>query len=245
MPGAAASLAPVRHRRRSFIYRVLDGIGAEWGEVGDAVVPLGYGRGLDAELANARRMGLVELTPLPRTGFKGAGTVDWLKGQGLEIGEPANVAYPQAGGELALKLAASEILLIDDLSASGALIGRLNGAWKWAEASPRPAMGYPVPRQESHAWFAVTGDRAPGMFAKICGVDLRPHKFENRRIAQTSAAKMGAVIVRDDMGGLPAYHVLADMASSEYLWACLLDAMAEFDGKPVGLTALRRLAGKG
>jgi hypothetical protein len=39
--------------------------------------------------------------------------------------------------------------------------------------------------------------------------------------------------------------VLADMASSEYLWACLVDAMAEFRGVPVGLAALRRLAGKG
>ncbi|MDZ4734846.1 MAG: hypothetical protein SGJ07_00720 [Rhodospirillaceae bacterium] len=242
---ASAALVPAGHRRRSFIYRVLDGIGAEWGTVDGVAMPLGYGRGIETETADARRIGLVELTPLPRTGFKGAGTVDWLKGQGLTIGEPANIAYPQAGGELALKLAATEIFLIDDLAATGTMIERLDAAWQWAPAAPRPAMGYPMPRRESHAWFAVTGERAPGMFAKICGVDLRPHKFENRRIAQTSAAKMGAVIVRDDLGGVPAYHLLADMASSEYLWGCLLDAMAEFDGAPVGLAALRRLAGKG
>jgi sarcosine oxidase subunit gamma len=242
---ASAALAPAGHRRRSFIYRVLDGIGAEWGEVDGIAIPLGYGRGLETETADARHMGLVELTALPRTGFKGAGTVDWLKAQGLTIGEPANIAYPQSGGELALKLAATEIFLIESLSATGATIERLNAAWKWAEATPRPPMGYPMPRRDSHAWFAVTGERAPAMFAKICGVDLRPHKFDNHRIAQTSAAKMGVVVVRDDMGGVPAYHLLADMASSEYLWACLIDAMAEFHGVPVGLAALRRLAGKG
>ena len=37
------------------------------------------------------------------------------------------------------------------------------------------------------------------------------------------------------------YHLLADCAAVEYLWDCLLDAMAEFDGQPVGLTALRAL----
>jgi sarcosine oxidase subunit gamma len=44
---------------------------------------------------------------------------------------------------------------------------------------------------------------------------------------------------------VPAYHVLADIASGEYLWACLVDAMAEFGGAPVGLAAVRRLAGQG
>ncbi len=245
MATASTAVAPNKTLRRSFIYRVSQGLGAEWRSVNGGVIPMGYGRGLEAELADARRMGLAELSMLPRTGFKGAGTVDWLKGQGLEIGEPANVAYKQAGGELAVKLAMTEIFLIDSLMASGALIETLNKAWTWAPSAPRPAQGYPVPRQDSHGWFLVTGEKAPGMFAKICGVDLRPHKFGNHRVAQTSAAKMGVVIVRDDMGGLPAYHVLADIASGEYLWSCLIDAMNEFRGAPVGLAAVRRLAGQG
>jgi sarcosine oxidase subunit gamma len=42
---------------------------------------------------------------------------------------------------------------------------------------------------------------------------------------------------------VPAFHVLADSASAEYLWGCLLDAMAEFGGTPVGWAAVRQLAG--
>jgi sarcosine oxidase subunit gamma len=38
---------------------------------------------------------------------------------------------------------------------------------------------------------------------------------------------------------------LADSASAEYLWGCLADAMDEFGGTPVGLSALRQLAGGG
>ena len=37
-------------------------------------------------------------------------------------------------------------------------------------------------------------------------------------------------------------HLLADIASAEYLWGAVLDAMAEFGGRPVGLAALRILA---
>jgi sarcosine oxidase subunit gamma len=48
-----------------------------------------------------------------------------------------------------------------------------------------------------------------------------------------------------DLGGTPAFHLLADSASAEYLWTCVLDATAEFDGAPVGWTALRKLAGDG
>ena len=53
---------------------------------------------------------------------------------------------------------------------------------------------------------------------------------------------MNAVVIRDDRGGVLAYHLLGDSASAEYLWDCLNDAMAEFDGAPVGLAAVRGFA---
>jgi sarcosine oxidase subunit gamma len=108
---------------------------------------------------------------------------------------------------------------------------------------PRVPRGFPMPRDETHAWLAVTGAHAATMFAKICGVDLRPRAFPQGRVAQTSIARLNGVIVRDDRGGVPLFHLLADCAAAEYLWDCLLDAMAEFDGRPVGLTALRGLGG--
>jgi sarcosine oxidase subunit gamma len=186
-------------------------------------------------------MGIADLSVLARTGFKGAGTVDWLVAQGLTIGGESNVAYRQSGGEWAARLAPNEIFLLDGLGANGDLIRRLNDAWAWGAETPRKPIGYPVPRQDSHAWFMVTGSAAPDMFAKICGVDLRLHKFPVGRIAQTSLAKMSGVIVRTDLGSVPAYQLMADIASAEYLWSAVLDAMQEFGGAPVGLAALRAL----
>ena len=45
----------------------------------------------------------------------------------------------------------------------------------------------------------------------------------------------------DDLGQAPAFHLLVDSASAEYVWDCLMDAMAEFDGRPAGLNALAGL----
>jgi sarcosine oxidase subunit gamma len=79
------------------------------------------------------------------------------------------------------------------------------------------------------------------MFAKICGVDLRPKHCPVGVIAQTSIAKMSGIIIRADLGNTLAYHLLADIASAEYLWMCLEDAISEYDGGIVGLAALRSL----
>lgn len=242
MVADAAFVPPIACVRRSFVYRELEAAGARFVAVNDGALPLDFGDP-EHEVEHARCMAVADLSVLPRTGFKGVGTVDWLTGQGLAIGAESNRAYRQASGELAARLAPTEILLLDSLAATGNLVARLERAWQWGSERPRRLIGYPMPRAESHAWFMVTGTRAPAMFAKICGVDLRPHRFAPWTIAQTAVAKMSGIIIRADLGDVTAYHLIADSASARYLWGCLGDAMAEFDGAVVGWAALRRLAG--
>ena len=88
----------------------------------------------------------------------------------------------------------------------------------------------------------VAGEHSATLFAKICGVDLRPQHFADGQIAQTSVAKMSALVARADQGRTLAYHLLCDSASANYMWDCLLDAAAEFGGGPVGLRAMQGLA---
>src|SRR5882672_10468758 len=187
---AEASIAPTSHPRRSCIYRVLQQAGARFAPIADAAIAVDFGKPVETEAAQARRLGIADLSVLPRTGFKGVGAVEWMTSQGLAIGPDSNRAYPQPGGELAARLAPTEIFLIDSLAGTGELIRRLNAAWNWGSERPRRLIGYPMPRSESHAWFMVTGNQAPAMFAKICGVDLRLHRFAAAAIAQTSVAKM-------------------------------------------------------
>jgi len=234
-------IAPGDFPRRSFVARRLAAAGARFGDIKGAAVALDFGdAAVEAESAN--RLGLADLSPLPRAGFKGAGTAGWLATQGLEVPAESNRAARQPGGELAARLAPGEILILGDLDGQGGLPGRLETAWTDAPLPPESPRGFPVPRRDSHAWFLVSGGQSPAMFAKLCGVDLRPAKFPDLSIAQTSVARLSAIVIRDDRSGTFAYHLLADSASAAYLWDCLIDAMAEFDGRPVGLAAVRALA---
>lgn len=235
--------APTDFPRRGFLYRKLVEAGARFEALGGAATALDFGDP-EAEQAAAGRLGLADLSTLPRTGFKGAGTPDWLAGQGVELSAESNRATRQAGGGIAARLAPGELLILGGLAAveEGGLTEALNAAWQAEPLPPENPRGYPVPRQDSHAWLLLTGERAAATFAKLCAVDLRLEKFDDLAIAQTSVARISAIVIRDDRGATPAYHLLCDSASAAYLWDCLVDAMAEFGGRPVGLAALRALA---
>ena len=133
----------------------------------------------------------------------------------------------------------TEVLILAPISGDGTQIRTLESTWSIDAAGGC----YLVPRQDSHFWFALTGAQAGAMFAKICGVDLRLDRFADLSIAQTSVARSNCVVIRADLGELPVFHLLGDSASAEYMWDCLLDAIAEFSGRPVGLAALQKAAG--
>jgi sarcosine oxidase subunit gamma len=233
--------APDDFPRRSFVARKLAEAGARFGSLGDTAVALDFGDAA-AEAEAARRLGLADLSPVPRTGFKGAGTAEWLAGQGVDVSAESNRAVRQPGGELAARLAPGEVLILGAGEAeSEGLTAVLEAAWAANPLPPETPRGFPLPRRDSHAWFLVSGGAAAAMFAKLCGVDLRPEKFPDLSVAQTSVARISAIVIRDDREGTLAYHLLTDSASAEYLWDCLLDAMTEFEGRPVGLAAVRAL----
>lgn len=158
---------------------------------------------------------LTDRSPLPRSGFKGADTAPWLAAQGLVFGDAHNRAYPQADGSLIARLSPGEFLILGS--------DRLDGEWSW---EAELGLCFPVPRRDSHCWFHLSGAQVPDLFAKLCGIDLRRHKFADGAIAQTSVARLNGIVIRqgDD------YHLLADSASAAYLWGCLMDAMEEFGG---------------
>ena len=224
--------------RRSMLYRVLGQRGAVFEQIGDSAIASHFGDSR-AETRQARSLGLADLSPLPRTGFKGADTPAWLKAQGIELPGAPNRAVRQGGSVVVAALSWDEHLILSGLSGDGGLCARLDGVWRIDDGQ----RCYLMPRADSHAWLAITGEHAAAMFCKLCGVDLRLHKFSDGGIAQTSLARLNAIVIRNDFGPMPAFFILADSASAEYLWDCLLDAMDEFKGTPVGFSALQKLAG--
>src|SRR5437016_13699656 len=126
-----ALVEPDTQLRRSLIYRKLLELGARFAPVNGGAVAIDFGEDGDDEARLARRLAVSDLSPLPRTGFKGAGAIEWLQSQGVTISAESNRAYRQAGGETALRLAPNEVFIIDSLAGAGGFIANLNAAWHW------------------------------------------------------------------------------------------------------------------
>jgi sarcosine oxidase subunit gamma len=230
-----ASANPQEALRRSFNYRDLVGAGARFRPLGDGMVAADYNGANEA--GSARVLGVAELSPLPRCGFKGPRVADWLASKGVPLGPESNRAYQVDNGILAARLAPSEVVLLGPLGGDHAPIATLEKAWSYDVDGV-----WPVPRRDASFWFAITGEESSTMFAKICGVDLRPRSFANLSIAQTSVARTNCIVIRADIGEVSAFHLLGDSASASFMWTSLLDAMTEFGGRAVGLDALLRLS---
>lgn len=216
------------HLRRTPLRRTLETEKVTWRDIGDAAI---------AETRSTEAAGgllIADLSPLPRLGFKGRGTIEAMKKRGVTVEAEPNRAFRQPDGGLCLVLAPGEVILLSNLKGEGAHFEEMLNTWR-IEDEERT---YPLLRRDSHAWFAVQGQSAPRMFAKICGIDLRTCKFPPLAIAQTSVAKMSAIIVRADDNTIPLYHVLADSAAAMYFWTSLFDAAQEFSSQVAGPDAL-------
>jgi len=223
--------------RRSPLYRRHQTAGAQFEDRAGALSVATYDS-LNNDVLQAGHLGLTDLSTLIRVGFKGAATPDWLEKHDIQLPEAPNRAEPQADGSLVARLSQEEHLILPDVSMNSKLANKLQAGWSLDSTDKV----YLLPRHDSHCWLALTGKLTSEALAKVCGVDMRLHKFINGDIAQTSLARVNAIIVRHDLGGTPCFYILSDVSSAEFLWDGLLDAMQEFEGSAVGTAALEKLA---
>ncbi|THD75221.1 MAG: sarcosine oxidase [Bradyrhizobium sp.] len=170
---------------------------------------------------------IFNLSFLPRSGFKGGGTLSAMQARGLTFENQPNRAFRQDDGTLCLVLAATEVFLLGSLGGNNTRLEELETTWHIEDAKG----SYLMPRCHTHAWFALEGDRVPEMLAKLCAVDFRPSVFGDLSIAQTSVARLNSIVLRADLEKRRIYHLLADSTCSSYMLACLKDAAEEFGGR--------------
>nr|MBA3732720.1 hypothetical protein [Gammaproteobacteria bacterium] len=127
---SAEIVKPTDFSIRSFHYRTLIEDGARFQATADAAVVLDYGIAPDEEVTHARHLGLADLSPLPRTGFKGGAAIEWLEAQGLIIDNENNRAscHEGAGAPVIARLADTEVLILGELAGIGERCERLNRA---------------------------------------------------------------------------------------------------------------------
>ena len=198
----------------------------------DRVIVNHYQATIEEEKEHLTKLALVDLTPLPRIGFKGADTPQWLEEQTITLPEKPNQAIRLLDQTMIARLSNNEFLLLSDIEQKANTVNTLC-QWQLQENK----LCYLLLRQHSHCWFMLTGKHSINMMAKICGVDLSDAGFANHQVAQTSLARINSIVIKDTINHTTAFHILSDSTSAEYLWGCLNDAMVEFSGKNIGVGA--------
>ena len=173
---------------------------------------------------------LVDLTAVPRVGFRGSQSAEYLSARGFELPEAPNRAVRQADGSQVARLSQTEYFILGSLADQGQRVADEEARWELDHCA-----NYLLPREDSHAWLSLSGICIAQVMAKLCGVDLRPEAFGQGAVAQTSAARINVIVINIGTQAQPAFHLLFDRMSLEYFKDAVLDAMAEFDGQLVEL----------
>ncbi|MFS2092885.1 sarcosine oxidase subunit gamma [Pseudomonas sp. Pseusp11] len=168
---------------------------------------------------------LTDLTDLPRVGFRGAHSAEYLRGRDFVLPDAPNRAVTQADNSQVARLSQAEYLLLGSSEDQGERIADEEARWELDHHS-----NYLLPRQDSHACFQLTGEHLSEVMAKLCGVDLSPQAFGPGAVAQTSAARINVIVINSSTAQQASLHILCDRASKAYFREALLDAMQEFSG---------------
>lgn len=168
---------------------------------------------------------LTDQTDLPRVGFRGTQSAEYLSARGFTLPDTPNQATAQADGSWVARLSHTEYLLLGSPQDQGQRIADEEARWELDHRA-----NYLLPRQDSHACVLLSGVPIAQVMAKVCGVDLSFPAFKPGAVAQTSVARVNAIVIHSGSAAAPAFHILWDRASKEYFEGALRDALEEFGG---------------
>ncbi len=196
---------------------------AHWSERNGMPVAFHLG---DDDFARASILGLVDLSHLARTGFKGPGAAGWLEGLGFDL-PPPNGWKPSTAGGLIARLATSEFF-VEDVTGTGTVATIDRELAQLAEGV------YPVPRQD--AALALTGSRVNELLVQTCNVNFLD--IGEQAVVMTLMIGVAVLVVRQTIGGLGCHRVWCDPSFAPYLWNTLTEIAGELGGGPVGARVL-------
>jgi len=89
--------------------------------------------------------------------------------------------------------------------------------------------------------FRLVGPRSRDVLNKLTSLNVSDAKLPNLSCAQASLAHVHAMILREDIGSIPAFHLLANRDYGESVWESIVHAGHEFHLCPFGLQTLQQL----
>ena len=85
------------------------------------------------------------------------------------------------------------------------------------------------------------GPASQELLSKVCGLDFHPLVFPDGGAQQSSLAKTTQLIIRRDIGQLPAFSLIGARSLGAYLWDTIMQAGREWGLAPIGRAALQVL----
>jgi len=170
----------------------------------------------------------------------GLGDLSWmlkvdLKGYGMK-GTP-----PFGAGLLSWRLAPLHMLVTSDPSTRDTVMASLRCLSETGSDLSLPPPVYVTDVTSVYAQFLLAGPRSRDILRKLTSLKLSADALPDLSCGQSSLAHVRAIILRKDVEGLPAYHLLVSREYGESVWECVLHAGTEFNLTPFGLQAQQLL----
>jgi sarcosine oxidase subunit alpha len=92
-----------------------------------------------------------------------------------------------------------------------------------------------------YAQLLLAGPRSREVLSKLTSLNLSENARGNLTCAQANVAHVHGIILRKDLAGIPAYHLLVGREYGESVWESVLHAGHEFHIASFGLEAQKLL----
>jgi glycine cleavage system aminomethyltransferase T len=167
------------------------------------------------------------------------GDVSWmtkldLKGYGLKT-------PPAVSGGRAWCLGQQHYLVTCDPDARDGVIAGARSLPASPDLSLPPPI-YITDVTSVYSQFLLAGPRSRDALRKL--TSLNTAALANLGCGQASLAHVHSTLLRDDLQGIPAFHILVSREYGESVWEAILHAGHEFHLEPFGVKALEFLGGQ-
>ena len=150
---------------------------------------------------------------------------------------------PETGGDgYAWKLGAGHYLVTCGFDEKDAVEARLDSLSQAQTESDTPPF-YTTDVTSVYASLLLAGPRSSEVLRKLTDLDISGSALPDLSSAQTEMEHVHAIVMREDMGVLPAYWLLTGREFGEWFWEAVMHAGKEFDITPFGLAAQQLLRG--
>jgi glycine cleavage system aminomethyltransferase T len=172
----------------------------------------------------------------------GLGDVSWMSKFNLQ-GHGLNNAPDLGPDAFVWPLGRLEFLVTCEPPTDNAVRERLQELQNDGTDASLPPPIYVTEVTSVYAQLLLAGPGSRDVLNKLTSLNLSENARGNLTCAQANVAHVHAIVLRKDLAGIPAFHLLVGRDYGESVWESVLHAGHEFQITPFGLEAQRLLQG--